>query len=177
MYLKYMSYLVIFIYSSQFCMQRHFSDGAYDFCMRALVADDFDRGYLALLGQLTRVDAERITREQFTSFVQQLSPHHRVLVIEDQKQRAIVAAATLFIEQKCIHGMGLAGHIEDVVVDQSLRGYGLGRSLVDFLVDYAHDRGVYKVILDCSDDNVPFYEKCGFIKKGVEMARYFEEKP
>jgi hypothetical protein len=31
------------------------------------------------------------------------------------------------------------------------------------------------VILDCSQKNVPFYEKCGFIHKEYEMACYFPE--
>jgi len=32
--------------------------------------------------------------------------------------------------------------------------------------------GCYKIILDCSEKNVPFYEKCGFKKKEVQMAFY-----
>ena len=35
---------------------------------------------------------------------------------------------------------------------------------------YAND--CYKVILDCEDHNQKFYEKCGFHRKGVEMACY-----
>ena len=31
--------------------------------------------------------------------------------------------------------------------------------------------GCYKVILDCSEDNVPFYAKCGLTKKEVQMVR------
>lgn len=32
--------------------------------------------------------------------------------------------------------------------------------------------GCYKVILDCSEDNVRFYERCGFVRKEVQMAAY-----
>lgn len=31
--------------------------------------------------------------------------------------------------------------------------------------------GCYKVILDCSEDNVPFYQKCGLVKKEVQMVK------
>lgn len=31
---------------------------------------------------------------------------------------------------------------------------------------------IYEVILDCSADNVKFYEKCEFKQKEVEMAYY-----
>ena len=33
--------------------------------------------------------------------------------------------------------------------------------------------GCYKVILDCSEGNVPFYERCGFQRKEVQMAVHF----
>ena len=31
----------------------------------------------------------------------------------------------------------------------------------------------YKVILDCSSDNVQFYKRCGFTEKEVQMVVYF----
>ena len=33
--------------------------------------------------------------------------------------------------------------------------------------------GCYKVILDCAEANVPFYEKCGLTRKEVQMVRVF----
>lgn len=142
-------------------------------CTRWLSCEDYNRGYLSLLEQLTTVGADQITHDQFDDFVRTLSPNHVIVVIEDTTRKCIVAAATLFIERKCIHGMGSVGHIEDVVVDSRLRGKGLGREVVNFLTDYACTCGCYKVILDCASENVPFYEKCGFVCKGVEMAQYF----
>lgn len=35
----------------------------------------------------------------------------------------------------------------------------------------AQELGCYKVILDCSEDNVPFYEKCGLTRKEVQMVK------
>ena len=32
--------------------------------------------------------------------------------------------------------------------------------------------GCYKVMLDCSRDNVDFYKRCGFKEKEVQMAIY-----
>lgn len=40
------------------------------------------------------------------------------------------------------------------------------------LVAYAQSQGCYKVILDCADSNVPFYERCGFTRKEVQMVSY-----
>ena len=68
---------------------------------------------------------------------------------------------------------GLAGHIEDVVVDKEVRGRGLGKHIIMKLVALARAAGCYKVVLDCSEANAPFYRKCGFEAKEVQMVRYF----
>ena len=33
--------------------------------------------------------------------------------------------------------------------------------------------GCYKVILDCSEENAGFYERCGYSRKEIQMAKYF----
>lgn len=96
-----------------------------------------------------------------------------VLVIEDTQRQQLVASATLLIEPKFIRGCGLVGHIEDVVVDEACRGLGLGSLLVGRLSAMAKAQGCYKVILDCAEGMVSFYEKCDYENKGVQMAQYF----
>jgi glucosamine-phosphate N-acetyltransferase len=49
----------------------------------------------------------------------------------------------------------------------------MSRRLLAALSDEAQARGCYKIILDCADKNVPFYEKCGMTRKEAQMARYF----
>lgn len=85
----------------------------------------------------------------------------------------ILATAALLIERKLLRGGGLVGHIEDVVVDEKARGKRLGKLVVEKLSEIAKEQGCYKVILDCSEDNAGFYERCGFEKKEIQMARYF----
>lgn len=46
-------------------------------------------------------------------------------------------------------------------------------SLVQHLMDLAHQLGCYKVILDCSAEKVAFYERCGLTTSGVQMSKYF----
>jgi hypothetical protein len=43
--------------------------------------------------------------------------------------------------------------------------------LIDELVKVAQDQGCYKVILDCAENNVDFYGKCGLTRKEVQMVR------
>ena len=86
----------------------------------------------------------------------------------------IVASGSLLIERKFIRGCGSCGHIEDVVVDASQRGTGLGKKLVGHLMSEARRQGCYKVILDCAEYNVGFYEKIGLKRSDVHMIHYFE---
>ena len=41
------------------------------------------------------------------------------------------------------------------------------------LTRVAREAGCYKVTLECVDDKMPFYEKCGFELKGNQMCIYF----
>jgi hypothetical protein len=47
--------------------------------------------------------------------------------------------------------------------------------VVSDLLEFSKAAGCYKTILDCSEDNVPFYEKCGLKKKEVQMVRLSEQ--
>ena len=84
----------------------------------------------------------------------------------------VIAAGTLLIERKFIRNCGMCGHIEDIVVDSSQRGKNLGKILIQNLKEMAERLGCYKVILDCEEGKVQFYEKCGFGEKGRQMAFY-----
>ena len=53
-----------------------------------------------------------------------------VLVAEDKLENNIIGSASLLVEQKFLRNLGKAGHIEDVVVDQSARGRGVGKRLI-----------------------------------------------
>lgn len=138
---------------------------------RDLESNDFNKDYLKLLEQLTEVNPEKITFNNFNNFVNNLNYKHRIIVVENNNK--IVASGTLLIENKIIHGISKICHIEDVVVDKSTRGTGLGKQLVNFLSNLANYNKCYKVILNCKESNIRFYEKCGFKKKEVEMVKFF----
>jgi len=56
----------------------------------------------------------------------------------------------------------MVGHIEDVAVHKNKQGCGVGKKLVDHLVEAAKGWGCYKIILDCAADLIPYYSKSGF---------------
>lgn len=137
-----------------------------------LSKDDYSIEYFKLLGQLSSIEPETISREKFNRFIERLNECHMIKVIRNRESKTIVASITIFIEEKLIHNFGKVAHIEDVVVDNSVRGVGLGRRLLELAK--LECGGCYKIILDCSNENVEFYRKCGYEWKGHEMALYIK---
>ena len=84
--------------------------------VRQLEADDVDKGFLELLGQLTSVAT---TREAFLARLAEIraGPEH-VYVVEENGR---LIAGHLLLERKFARSCGICGHVEDIVVDASAR--------------------------------------------------------
>ncbi len=132
---------------------------------------DYSKGIIELLGQLTIIDKNVISEHKFNEWIEKLNAFHLIYVLE--RNGKIIATGTIFIEHKLIHNFGTVGHIEDIVIDANSRNTGLGKLMIDFLTKIAKTHGCYKVILDCSNKNIEFYQKCGYKEHGIEMAHYF----
>jgi len=128
---------------------------------------------MELLSQLTTMGD--VSRSEFEKRFEEIgqSGDHRILVAEEVDSKRLVATATMLIERKFIHRCGKVGHVEDVVVDETCRGCGIGRRVMEELMRWAESQGCYKVILDCAEENAGFYEKCGMKRKEIQMVKYF----
>ncbi|TXT08727.1 hypothetical protein VHUM_02855 [Vanrija humicola] len=144
-----------------------------DYHVRPLAADDFIRSYFGLLSSLSTAPplAPSVFTALFNALKASIDTYYIVVVVEKATDQ-IVASGTLIVERKFIHAAGLAGHIEDIVVSPNAQGRGLGVTLVTGLREMATRLNCYKVILDCKDPKVGFYEKCGFDLRGRQMAFY-----
>lgn len=138
---------------------------------RNLQKNDFNLGYLDLLSQLTEVNKNNISFEKFSNFIDKLGENHKITIIINNNK--IIATGTLLIENKIIHSISKVGHIEDIVVDSNSKGLGIGKQIVTYLTNLAKENNCYKVILNCSDYNIGFYQKCGYQKKETQMVKYF----
>ena len=125
--------------------------------------------YLLLLQQLTSVS--EITNEQFFDHVKKINAMGKIVIgIEND---IIVCSGTVIIEPKIIRGARSVAHIEDIVVLETARKKGLAKEVLEHLKTFSIENNCYKIILDCEETLIPFYEKCGFSQKGVQMAEYF----
>jgi|TARA_A100001011_G_C14122247_1_gene761759 GNAT superfamily N-acetyltransferase len=59
--------------------------------------------------------------------------------------------------------------IEDVVVDKSERGKGVGKLLIEHLINFSKSKSCDKIILNSKESNIPFYNKLGFVQNEIQM--------
>lgn len=85
---------------------------------------------------------------------------------------SFVVSFGVIVFEKKIRG-GLSAHIEDIVVDPKFQGQGIGKKTIEHLLSEARKADCYKVSLMCKENNLTFYEKCGFHLDGLTMQKIF----
>ena len=107
----------------------------------------------------------------------------QALLKASQKDKAVVAVAEIegdVVAYCNLRAWPAGGWIDQIVVDEKLRGRGIGRALLDHIVKKAKEKDFWKIslIVSASDTGAnAFYEKYGFdaigrmkdeIKKGQD---------
>jgi glucosamine-phosphate N-acetyltransferase len=142
-----------------------------NFIIREIQQADLQKGYFQTLSNLTTVGRISDNIDQAEKILQEIksSPLYKIFVAVKNDDGEIIGSITLLIEQKFIHDGGRAGHIEDVVTRREYEGIGVGSALVGAALAFAKEKNCYKVVLECSEKNVPFYEKNGFRRNEISM--------
>jgi glucosamine-phosphate N-acetyltransferase len=133
--------------------------------------NDINKNILNILNQLS--PTTHISKNKFYQFLKSLNNLHQIIVIEDTLNNKIIGIGSILIEQKIIHNMGKVAHIEDIVIDKNYRKMSLGTKLIKKLKKIAINNKCYKIILNCNEKLIKYYEKQGFIPKNIQMAIYF----
>jgi len=79
----------------------------------------------------------------------------------------IIGVASIHVIYKLSRTLGL---IEDVAVNKDHRGKGIGKSLVEKLIEIGKQKNCDKIVLNTSEKNSKFYEKIGFEKNEIQMV-------
>ena len=133
---------------------------------RAIEKADLDDVFV-LLNHLKEKDIKSIDKKiSWKNFISNTSANSIVGIYENK----IVAYGSIVIENK-IRG-DIAGHIEDIVVDTSVRGKMVGVKLVKELVDIGKSKGCYRITLFCDEKLIKFYERNGFKVNNVMMKSF-----
>jgi glucosamine-phosphate N-acetyltransferase len=159
--------------------QSQYNTGVDIASIRELVLDDLDNGFLETLDNLLPGTSSLDTKTARTLFAEiRSNPLHKIFVaVIPQRQgtrEVVVGTTTLLIEPKFIFNGGRVGHIEDVSIRRGYENMGLGRRLVLHTTGVAKEMGCVKIVLDCSDETMPFYEKFGYSYQDNCMKKFLQ---
>lgn len=118
--------------------------------VRRLLPVEWSRAY-AVIAQLRKLDeAEflaRVRRQSHTGY-------ELVAAFRDGRLIGVLGMRPVHTLARGAHL-----HVDDLVVDEAVRGSGAGRALMDYAERDARARGMTAVFLDARPDAVPFYER------------------
>jgi glucosamine-phosphate N-acetyltransferase len=137
--------------------------------IRNITLDDYE-AYTNLISQLAS-HFEKYDYKVYKHLIEKLPQYYHIFMYELEGK--VIGTVKILIEQKWYSEKCYLAHIEDVVIDKLYRGQGYGKALMESVLQFCKDQHCYKVVLYCSDRNVPFYEKTGFIREGTFLCKRF----
>jgi glucosamine-phosphate N-acetyltransferase len=140
--------------------------------VRNLVEEDYYKGFLQLINYFTKKENTKYKSffEFQTQFKNMIYKNSFVYVIEYENK--IIGSATLYLQLKFHNDFEKAGLIEEVIINEKFRGKGLGKKLINYIINEAKKNNCYKIVLNAEQKNAEFYSKLGFINKGIEFKMY-----
>lgn len=140
--------------------------------IREIEYSDIEKGILLVLNNILPPNIDIKTAQNILEQIKS-NPSHKIFVAEDTDSNLIVGTITLLIEPKFIDKGRIVGYIEDVPVKKGYGGIGVGKQIVQNAVDYAKNvRNCDRILLYCSENNKPFYEKLGFKESADTVVMY-----
>lgn len=138
--------------------------------IRQCIDSDF-QPVVKLLGQLwpdKTLNQEKL-RQVFTRGLACESHNYICATVQDK----IIGFASLKIKNS-LWEQGNLGYIDELVVDQEYRGKGIGRELLEHVVEMAREKGCGRIELDAAfyrKASHRFYEKNNFEKRCFLFSR------
>lgn len=164
--------------------------------IRPIEFEDIEnRGFLEVLENLVSADIDTIRAKQILQQIKS-NPLHKIFVAQEEEEGGgggeqqeqeqqvqaqddidkkkiktiVVGTTTLLVEPKFINKGMRVGYIEDVSVRKGYDGLGIGSQLIAYAIhDAISVEACGKILLYCSKNTMPFYEKLGY--KLVDDAR------
>lgn len=107
------------------------------------------------------------TAEHLARLIKAESTH--LFIAREEETNKIVGTVTLVT---CLIPTSYKGWIEDVIVDSSQRGQGLGKKLINFVHDFAQEKGIEVLFLTSHPSRVAankLYQKVGYEQKMTNL--------
>ena len=121
---------------------------------------------------LFKADVKKYTDEELAAIIQDDS--RPIFVARDEM--GTVMGYAFCVYQQYVNNNILTDvktlYIDDLCVDETLRGQHVGKQLYDYVLSFAKENGFYNVTLNvwsCNEGAMKFYEKCGLKPQKVGM--------
>lgn len=138
-----------------------------DYEIRELNKFDYYNGYLELMYEFTNYKHDN-SYETFVDYLNETNKTAIIVVVYSKLNNTVVGAGTIFNIKK-LHNNSVC-LIEDVIISEKYRKNGFGKTIINKLIELGTEKfKCYKVILNCLEKNIGFYEKCNFTVVGLEM--------
>ncbi|PJI99368.1 L-amino acid N-acyltransferase YncA [Acidovorax sp. 69] len=131
---------------------------------------------LSLYAAIEDSPADVLTLEEAQAMWQQFAryPSYRLWVACDTAvQDAVVGSYALLIMHNLAHRGSPSAIVEDVVVESSQQGRGIGRQMMAHAMQQAREAGCYKLALSSNARRAgahAFYESLGFAQHGLSFV-------
>lgn len=129
--------------------------------------------------KLRAEDVEAVSRIEEASFSMPWSPRDFAQLVEAEDSLYLVARADGQVAGCCgVTNISGEGDINNVVVEESMRGRGIAQTMLAELLRRGQEMGIGDYTLEVRVSNAPaihVYEKLGFVSEGIRPGFY--EKP
>jgi len=115
-----------------------------------------------------------VNKNDFELFVNNLNSNRHIIVVYE-KDNQLIGTGSLIIEAKLTYNISYLGHVENIFVDEMHRNKGIGKQIVENLVNYAKEKLCYRIDLACDSKLINFYKSLGFNKQLICMSMLIEE--
>lgn len=85
-----------------------------------------------------------------------------VLTLEGERVIGCATICYFTIMPTFSHPIGKRAHLMNVYTAKEYRGQGIGKKMVDLLIEDAWNKGATEISLDATEAGRPLYKKCGF---------------
>jgi len=130
-------------------------------------------GVLRLYGQEGMNDGRVLDPDAAVAIFRRMRTYPSYRLYVALEGAVIVGTFALLIMDNLAHMGAPSAIVEDVCVDERLRGQGIGRRMMEFAMKVASDSGCYKVVLSSNlvrENAHAFYRSLGFEQHGVSFG-------
>ena len=120
---------------------------------------------LEMLKEVNSLDADYQYNESFVEDSRKYfldGDQTTVLALDGERVIGCATICYITIMPTFSHPTGKRAHLMNVYTAKEFRGQGIGKKMVDLLIEDAWNKGATEIILDATEAGRPLYKKCGF---------------